>query len=117
MTWSSFVNYCVMRQMEAEDTIQRNYDLLYYDPPATRIGGANAFYPKLALKRVGIDPKISGPAGLAEVQARLTSIGMKVPDALELLVEWYFHDRIRLGEVGYWPKRKTKPAPYLECII
>lgn len=117
MTWGSFVNYWIMRQMGQEDTICRNYDFLYYAPLHYKPGEHEEVYTLKAAKRMGLSATKPYHV-VSEVTARLHSMGFDITDDVGArLVEWYCHDRIRLGEVGNWPRKQPKPAGYLESII
>jgi hypothetical protein len=99
MTWVSFVDFWIMRELGTEDSVMRNYDI-------TRMTGEGSTHLWLALKRIGVPCTAKDHENyVPEVRARLVAIGVPEPPLPQVrirLIAWYNWDRIRKGEVGSW---------------
>lgn len=103
MTWASFMGYVLMTEMGTSDAIARNYDL-------SNLNGSKPgqVLDRCAL-RLGLDqPNIARPLLLPMIAQMMRNVGYRPPEPEQLQVllrEWYNWDRIRKGELQYWPKR------------
>lgn len=107
MTWGSFVDFWLMRDMGHEDAVLRNYDVMkFVGPERTSENGWN-LHLWLALKRIGIHSTKSEESlnYLPEVAARLQAMGHPRPDFEQVrirLIAWFTWDRIRKGDIQQW---------------
>lgn len=108
MTWRSFVDFWLMRELGHEDTILRNYDV-------TRLAGLktdkeDSAVLRLALRRAGIYSGNSDAANyVPEVAARLDALGLRYISLTQIrvrLIAWFYWDRLRAGEVSTWFKNE-----------
>ncbi len=110
MTWGSFMDFAIMRTMNQEDSIYRNYDLLELN------GSKPGQILDRAFARMGFDQKHTARAFiLPMINQRMHDAGFKPPNitVLEVWVrEWYNWDRIRKGELVRW-KLKVQENPLL----
>lgn len=101
MTWRSFVDFWVMRELGQEDAVLRNYDVLKFAGTKKDSVGLN-----LALRRIGIAAPAKETLNyIPEVMARLKAIGIDTTDFDKVrvrLVGWYTWDRIRKGDIQQW---------------
>lgn len=100
VTWASFVDFWIMRELGQEDSIMRNYDVMKY-------AGRGAFALMFGVQRIGIPVRHvdEAPNYIPEVMARLQAIGFKElnPDQVRVrLIGWYTWDRIRKGDIQQW---------------
>lgn len=99
MTWGSFVDFWIMREMGHEDAIMRNYDIM-------RFVGSGELRLSLALSRIGIPHRSDEALNyVPEVCGRLTAMGQpaaSVPQVRTRLIGWYEWDRIRRGDIRSW---------------
>lgn len=110
MTWASFCEFVLMRELGTTDSIMRNYDLAW-------LSGAK---PGMALDRafaaMGFDQKSTPRIQvLPTVQAQLRNCGYNVSDLSTLadtMREWHNWHRIREGELRNW-KYKEGPISLL----
>lgn len=100
MTWGSFMDFWIMREMGHEDAVFRNYDLTW------NLGkGASDIHLFLAFNRLGLihtKGKADISLHMAEVRQRLLNTGQRDVDENRLalrLCAWHNWDRIRAGEV------------------
>lgn len=106
MTWASFINFWIMRELDMEDAIFRNYDLLRFSG-YERGSGQLA----LAMKRLGVDGTRLrkweyAEDMLPEIAQRIANVYNVERPAYEKvrvrLIAWYSWDRIRCGELRQW---------------
>jgi hypothetical protein len=105
VTWVSFVEYWIMREMGTPDAIVRNYALEHPWRPGDK-KQTNVFF---ALNRLGIRVKLGSESiGVDEVAARLRSYGIDPHTSYvaERLGEYYIWDRLKRGDLRHWPGRK-----------
>lgn len=105
MSWTSFIDFWIMRELGQEDAIFRNYDLLRYSG-----NGQGQLY--AAMKQLGMDmtriqkweyadnfvPEVA--QNIANMYCLTTR-----PDPAQVrirLIAWYTWDRIRRGVVTQW---------------
>jgi hypothetical protein len=98
MTWRSFVDYVIMREMGHADAIQRNYavESLNGSKPGIMLDRAYA--------RMGFDQKNTARAFiLPMIAAKLRNIGYTPPASMvelgHLVRQWYQWDRIRTEDL------------------
>lgn len=106
MTWRSFMEYVVMRELGQADAVERNYDLSNLN------GSKPGQVLDRAFARMGFDQKNTArPFVLPAIRARMQNMGFRAtqPDeTLALLVrQWYNWDRIRTGDLMRWPLKPT----------
>lgn len=108
MTWRSFMDYWLMRELDQQDAIARNYVL------CTPKAHDNHNFCYDALKRMGIGVrKGNWQFAIDEIVQRLVNMGYQRPDRDVVRIrlnEWYTWDRIRTGEARRVP---IKQAPNL----
>lgn len=115
MTWGSFMDYWLMRELGQQDAICRNYWLDKYAHQAkyrfavTHVA-MNGWDVK-ALNRLRIfDDTCSPYWQLKQVAQCLVNYGASYPDLEVLrvrLIEWYTWDRLRKGDLTRWPYRSS----------
>lgn len=111
MTWRSFMDYVIMRELGQDDAITRNYDLLHLN------GSKPGMVLDRAAARMGLDQRnIARPFILPTIGAQMRSVGYNPPTDVEafaaLVREWYIWDRIRTKDLQRWPL-KSRDNPLL----
>lgn len=103
MTWRSFVDFYLLREMGTEDTVMRNYVELREDKHHD-----NNVYCNSAIHLIGIDVDRGSRAwivGVNAVMARLRDYGFTdvTFDKVRIrLNQWYVWHRIKIGSVQQW---------------
>lgn len=99
MTWRSFVDFWLMRELGQEDAIMRNYDIM-------RFAGKGETHLWLALGRIGMrEAGTPIPLLLHSVCTALRNVGCAAPNPEQVrqrLIGWYTWDRIRKQEITQW---------------
>jgi hypothetical protein len=100
MTWASFVDFWLMREMGLEDTVFRNYNVM-------ALTGKGDIHLWAAIRRAGFQASTAEDAlnTIPTVIARLAALGVQRPTYEQVrvrLIGWYTWDRIRKGEVQSW---------------
>jgi hypothetical protein len=119
MTWVSFMDFYLTRELGQEDTIMRNYDLLGYVGKSPEIAD-KPMHLWLALKRSGLmlndDSWTYAPWAMAEGAQRIVNLGGERPTNQKLavrLMAWYTWDRIRKGDLQqYLMKTRKDYSPH-----
>lgn len=112
MTWRSFMDYVLMRELGQADAIVRNYDLRNLN------GSKPGIIIDRAFARMGFDqPRTARPLIVPTIAAYLINMGYQrclTRDELEWRIrEWYNWDRIRKGEIRQWPLKTVQDNPLL----
>lgn len=108
MTWRSFVDFWLMREMGTRDAIIRNYDLSRWD---RNHDNHNLCYSAIA--RLGVQfTRGNWRMAVAEIEARLMAMGFATDfDTVKIrLNQWYVWDRIKKQEIRKWPYDRTKKS-------
>jgi hypothetical protein len=106
MTWRSFCEYLVYKQLGHTDTIMRNYDLEDLN------GSKSGILLDRGALRMGLDQKnMHRSLLLPAISQMLVNVGYVPPAPAELhglVIEWYNWDRILKGEIISWKRLQLK---------
>ena len=111
MTWLSFINFWIDRELGLEDSITRNYDLWRNNTD----GMHESMSVILACCRLGLSKSPHDRYNnLKEVEQRifdLTGVRPFAPKVCATLSAWYNYDRINKGELAKWFLKEAFRAP------